>query len=58
MLWSLYTWDYNPWYSMNRSVKGIQNHCGQEGNKNHWKINADHQFSTSSFVSGMKVDLC
>jgi hypothetical protein len=24
MLWLLYTWDYNPWYSMNRKVKGVK----------------------------------
>jgi len=58
MLWSFYTWNYSPWYSMNRRVKGTQSHCGQERDKNHWKMNSGHQFSTSSFVSGMKADSC
>jgi hypothetical protein len=60
MLWPNYTWDFGPWYSMNRRVKGTQSHCG-EGDKNQFlqlKMNADHQFSVSSFVSGIKIDLC
>ena len=58
MLWSLYTWDYSSWYSMNRWVKGTQSHCGQEGDKNHWTMNSGDQFSTSSFVPSMRADLC
>jgi hypothetical protein len=45
---------------MNRRVKETQSHCGQEGDKNQFlqmKMNADHQYSISSFVSGIKTDL-